>query len=255
MKRLLFLLFILFSSVTDASQDSIHRHPPKKMWSFSGPMGKFDMKSINRGFEVFHGVCAACHSINRVAFRDLEKIGFTPEQVKTFAATFSVIDGPNDLGEMFERPGKQFDKLPAPYPNDLAAAAANNGAVPPDLSLITKARHNGPDYLYAILTGYTDPPAGFELPEGGHFNPYMEGGSIAMPPPLFDSMITYSDDGSEPDIHQMAHDVVNFLQWAAEPEMEKRKNIGIKTLAFLLVVTVLLYMIYKKTWEELKVRK
>jgi ubiquinol-cytochrome c reductase cytochrome c1 subunit len=223
---------------------------PSQDWSFAGPFGKFDAAARQRGFQVFKEVCAGCHSLNLIAFRNFLDLGYTEDEVKALAAEFSVVDGPNDDGEMFERDGKPSDFWPAPFPNDKAAAAANGGAVPPDLSLITKARKKGPDYLYALLTGYVDPPADFELLEGLNYNNAFPGHQIAMANPLFDDAVEYAD-GTPATVDQMSRDLVNFLVWTAEPEMEDRKAMGIKVMIFLVIFSVLLYAVKRKIWADL----
>ncbi|TYI60324.1 hypothetical protein E1A91_D10G096500v1 [Gossypium mustelinum] len=181
---------------------------------------------IRRGHQVYQQVCASCHSMSLISFRDLVGVAYTEEETKTMAAEIEVVDGPNDEGEMFTRPGKLSDRFPQPYANEAAARFANGGAYPPDLSLITKARHNGQNYVFALLTGYHDPPAGVTIREGLHYNPYFPGGAIAMPKMLIDGALEY-EDGTPATEAQMGKDVVTFLSWAAEPEMEERKLVCI----------------------------
>lgn len=223
---------------------------PSQDWSFSGPFGKFDAAARQRGFQVFKEVCSGCHSLSLIAFRNLAALGYSEEEVKAVAAEFSVVDGPNDDGEMFEREGKPSDQWPAPFPNDKAAAAANGGAVPPDLTLITKARKKGPDYLYALMTGYVDPPPDFELLEGLNYNKVFPGHQIAMAAPLSDDAVEYAD-GTPATVDQMSRDLVYFLAWAAEPEMEERKQMGLKVMIFLVVMSILLYAVKRKVWADL----
>lgn len=227
--------------------------PPKEQsWPFKGVFGHFDKEAVQRGFQVYKEVCAVCHSLDFVAFRNLTEIGLTPEEVKALAAEYQIKDGPDDNGDMYMRPGKPYDKFPAPFPNEQAARAANNGAVPPDLSLIIKARPDGPNYVYSLLTGYNNaPPKDFHLMPGMSYNPYFDGMQIAMPDPLSDGMVTYVD-GREATVDQMSRDVVNFLQWASEPTMEKRKLMGIKIILYLLVFTVIFYFAYKRVWSDVK---
>lgn len=253
MHYVLAILFILVSQTAWATED---REEPKKIdWSFNGVFGKFDRNSIQRGLKVYKEVCSVCHSLNRVAFRNLADIGFSEEEVKAFAASYSIHDGPNEEGEMFERPGKPSDHFPPPYANDQAARVSNNNnALPPDQSLIVKARHGGADYIYSLLTGYSKPPADFKLGENMYYNPYYSGGGkqFSMIPPLItDGQVTY-DDGTPATIDQMAKDISNFLQWAAEPEMEERKSLGIKTMLFTLIFTVFFYFAKKRIWGRLK---
>jgi ubiquinol-cytochrome c reductase cytochrome c1 subunit len=227
-------------------------HPPKQMeWEFDGVFGRFDKPSIQRGFQVYKEVCSSCHGLKRVAFRELTKIGFSEAEVKTLAASYSVKDGPNDDGEMFERPGRPSDHVPSPYANDKAASAVNGGAVPPDMSLLVKARPDGANYIYSLLTGYGEtPPEHISVPEGAHYNPYMPGGVIKMAAPLMEDGVTYQDE-TKASIDQQAKDVVNFLQWAAEPEMEERKQMGIHVMLFLAVMTVFFYLVKKRIWSDL----
>ena len=219
-------------------------------WAFDGVFGKVDKQSAQRGFQVYKEVCAACHGLKRVAFRSLQDIGFSEGEVKALAAGYQIHDGPNDAGDMFDRPGKPSDYFPSPFANENAARASNGGAYPPDLSLIIKARHDGGNYVYSLMTGYEEPPAGFHLNEGMHYNAYFPGQQIAMPAPLSDDRVSY-EDGTKATVDQMAHDVVVFLQWAAEPEMEARKQMGIKVFAFLLIFTGFAWVAKKNIWKKL----
>ena len=250
--------------------------PPQQRWSFQGPFGTFDRAQIQRGFKVYREVCQSCHSLKLVSFRNLAEPGgpeFAPAQVTALAAEYKVKDGPNDAGEMFERPGRAADRFPPAFPNEQAAAAANGGKAPPDLSLMAKARtyergfpwfiidvfrqysENGADYLVALLNGYKDPPAGFQVPEGGHYNEYYPGHVIAMPKPISDGQVDYPDgpDGKPivPEtVDQYAKDVTAFLTWTAEPHLEARKRLGFQVIAFLLVLSGLLYYVKKKVWAD-----
>ncbi|MFO1243430.1 MAG: cytochrome c1 [Rickettsiales bacterium] len=227
------------------------KHPKEVPWVFNGMTGHLDRQAIQRGFQVYKEVCSACHGLHRVAIRSLQDVGFSEAEVKALAAGYTIQDGPNDEGDMFDRPGLPSDHFPSPFANEQAARAANSGAYPPDLSLIVKARHDGANYVYSLLTGYTDPPAGYELAEGKHYNPYFPTGGISMPPPLTgDGQITY-EDGTSATVDQMARDVVNFLQWAAEPEMEQRKMMGIKVLIFLGLTSVLFYFAKRRVWQNI----
>lgn len=222
----------------------------KQDWSFSGPFGSYDRASLQRGFQVYKQVCSTCHGLNRVAYRNLAALGYSEGQIKAIAADVTVTDGPNDEGDMFERPGRPSDHFKNPYANDNQAKATNNGALPPDLSLIVKARVGGPDYVYGILTGYEEAPAGVELAPGQHWNKVMAGNKIAMPPPLVEGAVAY--EGETPaTIEQYAHDVVHFLTWAAEPEMEVRKQTGIKVVIFLIVFAGIMYAVKRKIWSKL----
>lgn len=222
---------------------------PHQSWSFSGMTGQFDKAAMQRGLKVYREVCSACHSLKRVSYRNLVDLGYTEDQVKNIAAEYNVTDGPNEEGEMFDRPARPSDAFVSPYPNDNAAKAVNNGAMPPDLSLITKARAHGPDYLYALLTGYEEPPHDAELLPGQYWNKYMPGHVIAMAPPLSDDMVAY-EDGSPQTKEQYAHDVTNFLMWAADPYLEERKKKGIAVLIFLIVFTGVMYAVKKKIWKD-----
>jgi len=251
MKKLSVILLLSAATLATAAYASgEQKHPKHIEWSFDGFLGKVDKPSAQRGLQVYKEVCAACHGLSRVSFRTLTAIGFSEAEVKAFAAGYTVKDGPNDDGEMFERPGLPYDKFVSPYPNDNASRAANNGAYPPDLSLITKARHDGANYLYSLLTGYEEPPADLKVPEGQHYNPYFPGHLLAMPAPLSAGQVTF-EDGTEASVDQMSHDVVNFLQWAAEPEMEQRKQMGIKVLLYLAVFTGFAYIAKKHIWKKL----
>jgi cytochrome c1 len=228
--------------------------PERQSWSFAGPFGHYDRAQLQRGFQVYREVCSNCHSMKRVAFRNLEEEGgpqFSEAQVKALAAEYKVNDGPNDSGEMFERPGRPSDPIPGPFPNDEAARAANNGALPPDLSLITKAREGEQDYVYGILTGFKDAPAGFKLGEGMYYNEYFPGHQIKMPPPLNADQVKYAD-GTPATVPQMAHDVVTFLSWAAEPTLEERHRVGFKVILFLVVMTGIFYAAKRKIWSRIQ---
>lgn len=225
---------------------------PKQMhWSFDGPLGRVDKPSVQRGLQVYREVCAACHGISRVPFRRLTEVGFSEAEVKSLAAEYTVMDGPNDEGDMFERPGRPSDKFPSPYANEKAARAMNNGAYPLDLSLIVKARLDGANYIYSLLTGYTDAPEHVSVPEGAYYNAYFPGHIIKMPPPISsDDQVSYQDE-TPATIDQMTKDVVNFLQWAAEPEMQERKSMGMRVMLFLVVMTVFFFIAKRRIWSRL----
>lgn len=337
MRRLLTAILIVSAAPAFAAGDALH--PRQVEWHFDGITGRFDKPAIQRGFQVYKEVCSTCHSVNRVALRSFEGAGFSPAEVKSLAASYSVVDGPDDNGEMFERPGRPSDRIPAPYANEQAARAINNGAYPLDLSLIVKARHDGANYVYSLLTGYTQAPAyscervdedgacvkfhrispqdaeaklaerkereaaaaeaakaapapeegedaaeepvrtaeegdlyfcsdivtSEEEADGGrvvvetctemgktmHYNPYFANKQIAMIAPLHvEGQVEYQD-GTEATVEQMSHDVVNFLQWAAEPEMEDRKRMGIRVMLFLAAFTVLFYLAKKRIWSRI----
>ena len=205
--------------------------------------------AIEEGRMVYTGVCANCHGLHYVAFRSLSALGLSEDEIKEVAASFKVIDGPNAEGEMFERPAKASDKIPSPFKNDNAARASNNGALPPDLSLLVKGRDGHEGYIYGILTGYQDPPEGFVLGDGMNYNAHFPGHQIAMPPPLSDGVVTYAD-GTEATVATMAHDITTFLAWAAEPELEERKATGLKVLIFIGVLTAILYAINVRVWSK-----
>ena len=245
-------------------------HKPKEMnWTFAGPFGTYDKAQLQRGLKVYKEVCSACHSMKLVAFRTLSDLGYSEAQVKAFAAGYTVPDGPNDAGEMFERPGIPSDYFPSPYPNDKAAAASNGGAVPPDMSLLAKARGiergfpqfvidiftqyatGGPDYIHGLITGYDQQPqAGMTVPEGTHYNPYFNAGvSLKMPKPISDGQVTY-DDGAPQTVEQYSEDVSAFLMWAAEPHLEDRKKTGFRVMIFLLLFAVLMYLTKRKVWAN-----
>lgn len=250
----LFLLLSIFTAF-DAFASGTDVEEPKQMeWSFDGPLGAFDRQSIQRGFKVYKEVCAACHGMKRIAFRNLQDIGFSEAEIKSLAASYTVKDGPNEEGEMFDRPGLASDLIPSPYANDNAARASNNGALPPDLSLIIKAREDGANYVYSLLTGFEEAPADFKVGENMYYNPYFGAGGrqLAMTPPLTkEGQVEYTD-GTKPTVDQMSKDVVNFLQWAAEPEMEARKAMGVKVVIFFLVFTGIFFWAYKRVWRNVK---
>ena len=224
--------------------------PAPQEWSFGGIFGTYDRKSLRRGLQVYNEVCAICHSLNLVAYRNLRAIGFDEDEVKDIAAQFEVADGPDDEGDMFTRPAAPSDRFAAPFANEMAARAANNGAYPPDLSVITKARKGGADYVYAVLSGYPeDVPDGVELMDGMSYNEYFPGHQIAMPPPLAEDTVEYAD-GTEASTEQMSKDVTTFLAWAGEPHMEQRKQLGIKVMLFLIVLTAMLYALKRKIWAD-----
>lgn len=219
-------------------------------WQHDGLFGTFDRAAAQRGFQVYREVCSACHGLTYIAFRNLEALGFSEDQVRALAAEYNVTDGPDDTGEMFERPAVPADRIPPPYPNDQAARAANGGALPPELSLITKARAGGSDYVYSILVGYQDAPADAEPPRPGlNYNAFFPGHWIAMPPPLSEGQVQYAD-GTEATVPQMAADVTTFLAWAAEPTLEQRKQTGLKAMLFLIVFTGLCYATMRKVWAD-----
>lgn len=247
----------------------LHPHEPEGGFSSDGAFGHFDKAQLQRGFQVYKEVCSSCHSLRLVAFRDLEALGYTEAQVKTIATEWAV-EQPSlnpETGEASTRKNLPSDRFPAPFPNEIAARAGNAGALPPDLSLMTKARHDGGAYVYSLLTGFKDPKAytnkeGHTLPaenqpgKGLHFNPYFANLNLAMAPPLTaDGQVTYAEGNPKPTVDQMAQDVSAFLIWTAEPKMEVRKASGRAVLFFLLIFTALTYMSYKTIWAPLKAKK
>lgn len=245
-------------------------HKPKEMdWSFAGPFGTYDKAQLQRGLKIYKEVCSACHSMNLVTFRTLEDLGYSEAQVKAFAAEYEVQDGPNADGEMFTRKALPSDHFPSPFPNTVAAAVANNGAAPPDFSLIAKARavergfptflidiftqyaQGGPDYIHALLTGYDEqPPAGMEIAEGTHYNPFfIAGKSLAMAKPLSDGQVTY-EDGAPETVEQYSRDISAFLMWAAEPHLEARKQTGFAVMIFLVLFAGLVYATKRRVWSN-----
>lgn len=235
-----------------AAQAAETAPPPPQDWSFGGLFGTFDRAAAQRGFLVYQQVCAACHGLRQLAYRNLEGIGLSEEEIRAVAAEVQVTDGPNDDGEMFERPGRPSDRFRSPFANEKAARAANSGAYPPDLSLIVKARADGANYLHALLTGYREaPPAGVEPMEGMHYNEHFPGNWIAMARPLHDDQVEYTD-GTPASTEQMARDVTTFLAWAAEPELEQRRAMGVRVILFLIVLAGLTYGVKRKVWAELK---
>ena len=220
-------------------------------WSFSGPFGTFDKASMQRGFQAYKEVCAGCHSMDYIAFRNLADLGYNEAEIKAIAAEYEVVDGPNDEGEMFTRPAIPADRFPSPYPNENAARAANNGAYPPDLSLIFKARANGADYLYSLLTSYHEAPAGTDVPDGMYYNTAYSGNMIAMPQPLYGDDVDYAD-GADTSMDAVAMDLVQFLAWTAEPAMEDRKRTGVAVMIFLILLSGLSYGAMRFIWADVK---
>jgi ubiquinol-cytochrome c reductase cytochrome c1 subunit len=250
MKKILLLcgLILAASGIVIASTDNL---PPKQVkWNFDGILGTFDRTSIQRGFQVYKEVCSACHSLNLVALRNLKEIGFSEAEAKEIAKGYSIKDGPNDDGEMFERPGLLSDRFPGPYSNEKAARASNNGAYPTDLSLVIRAREDGANYVYSLLAGFNQtPPKDMIIQENMYYNPYFPGMQIGMTPPLSEGMVEYTD-GTKATTDQMSRDVVNFLQWASDAKMEQRKSMGIKVMIFLAIFIGLFYVAKKRVWKD-----
>ena len=254
-------LAALFAGSAATAQTMGEQRPLKDVhFSFEGPFGTYDRAALQRGFQVYNEVCKSCHSLKLVSFASLAEPGgpgFTKAEAKTIAASYQIPAKPNKQGQLFDdkgnrltRPAILADDFPSPFPNDEAARATFNGALPPDLSVIVEARDGGPQYVYSILTGFgQNPPKGFTVMDGKYFNPYFPGWNISMPPPLADGSVTYTD-GTKATLDQEAHDVVTFLSWAAEPHMEARKRLGFEVLVFLSVLAGLLYLSYRRVWKD-----
>mmetsp|Transcript_2471 Transcript_2471/g.4825 ORF Transcript_2471/g.4825 Transcript_2471/m.4825 type:complete len:281 (-) Transcript_2471:218-1060(-) len=240
-------------NVAQASDDCVP--PPKVDWSHKGVFSSFDAASMRRGYEVYRQVCSTCHAMHFMCYRNLVGFTHTKEHAEMLAGSIEVTDGPNDEGEMFERPGKLFDRFPAPYPNEEAARAANGGAYPPDLSLVCKARPHGEDYIFALLTGYKDPPAGVTMRPGLHYNPYFSGGAISMEAPLKMYGQVEWQDGTPATVTQMAKDVSVFLAWASEPETDDRKKAGVKWVTALFTAALIAGYWKRFKWMPIKTRK
>lgn len=223
---------------------------PKQIWSFKG-LGVYDRAALQRGFQVYKEVCASCHSFKQVSYHHLSGIGFNVKEIKAIASNYEVTDGPNEEGVMFQRKALPSDPFVSPYSNEKAARAANNGALPVDLSLIIKARHKGADYVYALLTGFTKPPKDLKIGQGRYYNRYFLGNEIAMAPPLQDGQVDFAD-GTKATVAQMSKDVVIFLAWAAEPEAEYRKKLGLKVMLYLSFVTILFWYSMRRIWKDVK---
>ena len=253
-------IFKLFSIIILLSLNSYSAISAEKVeylktdWSFKGLFGKFDRGALQRGYQVYTEVCASCHSMKYLSYRNLAEKGgpeFSETEAKAIAASFEVTDGPNTDGEMFTRPGKLSDKFVLPYENIESAKAANGGAYPPDMSVLIKARGGGADYIYSLLQGYDEPPTGISLDDGVYYNKYMYGNKIKMSAPLSDGIIEYSD-GTEASVQQMSKDVTTFLMWAAEPHLEARHQMGFKAIIYLIILTILVYFSMKKIWSRVE---
>ena len=240
--KIAFLIGFLIGAVSAENA----KEPPKQNWNFNKFNGTFDRAALQRGFQVYKEVCSACHSIKLISFRHLKAMGLTDAEIKVLAAQYQIKDGPNDDGEMFERPGRPSDYIPRPYDNEKQARAANNGSFPPDQSLIVKAREHGADYIYALLTGFKDVPENFKLQQGQYYNEFFPGNAISMAPPLKEGQVTYND-GTKATV-----DVTTFLAWTSEPEMEERKHLGFKVLMYLLTMTILFYATMRRIWKGIK---
>ena len=242
----------------ETAEHEFHKHPKELALASNGPFGKFDKQQLQRGFQVYKEVCSACHSLRLVPFRDLKQLGYNDDEVKAIAAGFNVPGLDPNTGEANTRPGVPTDYFPSPFANDIAAAAANNNAIPPDLSLMAKARHDGAAYVYSLLTGYQDQPAELlkKFPEaktgaGLHYNPYFANLNLAMAPPLAEGQVAYGD-GTTATVDQMSKDIAAFLVWTAEPKLEKRHQTGWPVLIFLAFATILGNLAYRNVWRNTK---
>ena len=257
MQRIFKILFLLLILNTNFANSISAENSSKLLttdWSFKGPFGKFDRASLQRGYQVYNEVCASCHSLKYVSYRNLSEKGgpeFSVKEAKAIAASFEITDGPNQDGEMFTRPAKLSDKFVMPYSNEEEAKSVNGGAYPPDMSVLVKARKGGVDYLYSVLLGYEEPPQDIKLDDGVYYNKYMYGNKIKMPAPLSDDLIEYTD-GTKATAEQMSKDVTNFLMWSAEPHLEQRHKTGFRVIAYLIILTVLVYFTMKKIWSRVE---
>jgi ubiquinol-cytochrome c reductase cytochrome c1 subunit len=236
---------LLLSTPAVAQEEQL----PNEKWSFQGLFGTFDLAAAQRGFQVYLNVCSNCHSMKLLHYRDLTGIGLDDDQIKAVAAGITVPSGLDDQGNPKDGPGTPASQFKSPFPNDQAARAANGGALPPDLSLIVNAREGGPNYVYGILTGFTDPPDGFKMQDGMHYNKMFPGHQIGMPQPLQDGTVEYTD-GTPTNLNQEAHDVVTFLSWAANPETVERKQIGVRVILFLAFMTGITYAVKRRVWSD-----
>jgi ubiquinol-cytochrome c reductase cytochrome c1 subunit len=242
-------LVTLMSTTAMAAGEAIEY--PKQHWPHKGITGTYDKAALQRGFQVYKEVCSACHAMKFMSYRNLAYMGYSPEEIKAIAAQYTVTDGPNDDGEMFERPAVPADRFKSPFANAKAARAANNGAYPPDMSLIVKSRKGGEDYIYALLHGYEEAPAGFQLQPGMNYNKYFAGHQIAMAKPLSDGQVTYSD-GTAASLDQASRDLAQFLAFASEPHADERKQMGLKVILFLLAFAGIMYASKKRVWQKLR---
>ncbi len=259
--KLILISLLLFSSsalaagskLADDDPRATHALKPKQLsWEFDGIFGRLDRASVQRGYQVYKEVCSSCHGLKRVAYRNLAEIGFSENEIKQIASTYQITDGPDEEGDMFERPGLPSDKFVSPYANENAARSANGGAYPPDLSLMVKARVDGANYIYSLLMGYVEAPEEFALTQGKYYNPYFEGRQISMPEPIVDDLHIEYLNGTFASKEQMIIDVVNFLQWSAEPETEERKKMGIRTMTYLFILFIILIAAKKAVWKKVK---
>ena len=255
-KFLLILPFIIFVNIDYAKSAGENVKLLEQNWSFKSFFGTFDRASLQRGYQVYTEVCASCHSLKHLSYRNLAEEGgpeFSIEQAKAIASNFEVTDGPNSDGEMFSRPAKLSDKFVNPYTNVEEAKLSNGGAYPPDMSVLLKARAGGADYIYSVILGYEDPPEGIELDDGVYYNKYMYGNKIKMPPQLYEDLITYAD-GTPATPEQMAKDITTFLAWTAEPKLEQRHKFGFRVILYLIILTILVYFSMKKIWSRIETK-
>jgi ubiquinol-cytochrome c reductase cytochrome c1 subunit len=249
---ILCLMLGLAASSALADENALLPHEPPAGWPEQGPFGTYDRTALQRGYQVYAQVCSTCHSMKLLSYRNLTQLGFSEPEVKAIASNYQVTDGPNDKGDMYQRPGRPSDTFVSPFANDQAARASNNGALPPDLSLIIKARHGHEDYVYSLLGGFGQtPPAGETIAAGMNYNPFFAGHQIAMPPPLHEGAVSFAD-GTPATIDQMAKDVTQFLAWASEPHLEQRHETGLKVILFLVVFAAVMYGVKKRVWSKLK---
>tara|TARA_A100001011_G_scaffold297940_1_gene310766 strand:- start:2589 stop:3365 length:777 start_codon:yes stop_codon:yes gene_type:complete len=252
-KKILLSIFSIFLTFYFGQSLASDQELLKVDWTFKGVTGKFDRSSLQRGYQVYKEVCASCHSMKLLSFRNLGEEGgpeFSISEVKDIAASYEVTDGPDSQGEMFTRPGRPSDRFVSMYPNVEAATAANGGAYPPDMSVLVKSRKGGSNYIYSVLMGYEDPPKDFKLDDGVYYNKYMEGNKIKMSKPIIEGIVSYSD-GTNATEEQMAKDVTAFLTWAAEPHLEARHKMGLKVIIFLIILTILVYFSMKRIWSRI----
>ncbi len=250
MKRSFLVASIIGWSI--GTSNAAESHQPQAMnWGFKSVFGTYDRAALQRGFQVYSEVCASCHSLKLLSYRDLKGLGFSEAKIKAIAASVQVEGEKNEEGIPVERPGKPSDRFKSPYKTNDAARAANNGALPPDLSLMAKARKYGADHIHAILTGYKQAPEGMKINPGLYYNEAYSGQQIAMAPPLTEGQVTFSD-GTQATVEKMSLDVATFLQWAADPHMEQRKQLGIKAMLYLMVFSILMYFGMRRVWKGVK---
>lgn len=253
---------MLFAGVNSYAATAGEKHPERHDYTSTGIFGKWDIPSLQRGLQIYREVCSACHSMDLVAFRSLDALGYNEDEIKAIAAEYDFEDVIDDEGDLQSRTGTPADAFPAPFTNENQARSANNGSLPPDFSTLVKAREHigfnpftsvyGEDYIVALLVGYHDEaPEGVELNEGLYYNDYFAGNQIAMAPPLFDEMVEYAD-GTDASVEQMAYDIANFMYWASDPTMQERKEMGLRVMLFMIIFTIMLYFTNKRVWRRIK---